>query len=619
MKLRRILGVAAVLASCGLGSAGAQRVTKPGLGTIRLVAGVVTQANEVRPIPLTPFDLVPVAGTSYSDTTSLDGHAEFQVAPGGYQLRSRHPTLIEGRKYSWDLLVKVAAGQTLSVELSNLNAAIDSSAQPVPDRSLSSGTETGQRAVAPEAQLFERVKRGVVRVVAGLGWGSGFFADTLGKGVIITNDHVVEAGNPTVMVDSVTRVPAQILARDHDADIAILRIDPNMCGDCPRLRLLAPAAGAPVAEDGERVIAIGFPLHQERTLTTGIVSSLRDRAVISDVNINHGNSGGPMLVMSGDVLAINTFGDFTTQGGPGISGAILASQANGALQAARVAMIGLPPPGDARLPTMPLFGIPVAEINAIADTVNSKTYRSFNIDASRFQLTLATPISNAVAQRVVEQIVAKDRKKREGAAGLGESEQYSVRKEVRDWGEYVGEGTRPVVTVTINPKLGETTGSLFRRILVASAGAQSQATVRYKGDVRNVTVYRNGAPVETIMSGHSPQTVLQEDTWVSAKDVADMGYVILQVRVFEPDSAGHPPAIAIEIEDLKNPGDPTCVAIKTEVVARIWNDFAPIAEKLGISFVIADPSYVAKRGPDRAQVCHGQAPDAQAMRSPYSH
>lgn len=623
MTFRGVLGAVSALLCTSLANGVAQSPLKPALGTIRLMVGVVTQTNEVRPIPLAPFDLVTVTGLSYSDTTSLSGHAELHVPPGGYQLRSRHPTTIEGRAYSWDLLVKVSAGQLLAIELSNLNAVIDSSAQPTPTGVSPSGSEAGLRAVAPEAQLFEHAKRGVVRVIAGLGWGSGFFADTLGKGIIITNDHVVEAGNPTVMVDSVTRVSAQILARDHDADIAVLRIDPNMCSDCPRLRLLAPTPGAPVAQDGERIVAIGFPLHQERTLTTGIVSSLRETAVISDVNINHGNSGGPMLVMSGEVLAINTFGDFTSQGGPGISGAILASQAAGALRAARIAMIGLPPPGDTRLPTMPLFGIPVAEINAIADTVSSKTYHSFNIDASRFQLTLATPISNAVAQRVVEQIVAKDRKKREGAAGLDASEQFSVREEVRDWGEYVGEDTRPVVTITANPKLGETTGSLFRRMLIATSGAESQATVRYKGDVRDVIVYKNGARVETIMAGHSPQPVLKEDTWVSAKDVADMGYVILQVRTFEPDSAGDPPSIVIEIDDLKNPTDPTCVELKTEAVARIWNDFAPIAEKLDIKFIVANSHYVAKRQPPRADVCLGRTPDEQdpatTAPNPYHH
>ena len=44
---------------------------------------------------------------------------------------------------------------------------------------------------------------------------------------------------------------------------------------------------------GERVLAIGFPLNQDITLTTGIASSVCEGAILSDVNINHGNSGAP--------------------------------------------------------------------------------------------------------------------------------------------------------------------------------------------------------------------------------------------------------------------------------------------------------------------------------------
>ena len=48
------------------------------------------------------------------------------------------------------------------------------------------------------------------------------------------------------------------------------------------------------------------------------VSAVRDRAIISDVNINEGNSGGPLVNMEGAVVGINTFGVPSSKGGPGL-------------------------------------------------------------------------------------------------------------------------------------------------------------------------------------------------------------------------------------------------------------------------------------------------------------
>jgi hypothetical protein len=166
--------------------------------------------------------------------------------------------------------------------------------------------------------------------------------------------------------------------------------------------------------------------------------------------------------------------------------------------------------------------------------------------------------------------IAKDRKKREARAGLPEAERYSEVREYRDWGEYVGAPTTPVVSFSITPKVGETGGSTFRRLML---GQNVQATYRYKGDVRGAQVFRNGKPVVPIRGGHVPVKVFIEDRWVSLKDVADQGVYIFESELMRPDSTGAPPSIVVVIRDLKSPRKLKCLELPTDVVARAWNDF----------------------------------------------
>ena len=68
-----------------------------------------------------------------------------------------------------------------------------------------------------------------------------------------------------------------------------------------------------------------------------------------------------------------------------------------------------------------------------------------------------------------------------------------------------------------------------------------------------------------------------EDSWVSLRDVADLGFYVYSPEVFAPDASGEPPRIRLEIDDLKKLGRVGKADIPSSVVARIWNDFLPYA------------------------------------------
>ena len=143
------------------------------------------------------------------------------------------------------------------------------------------------------------------------GTGSGFVVDR--EGHIVTNNHVVEGADRIVVaLSDETSVEAQVVGTDPATDLAVLSID------VPGEKLFPVELGSSAdLRVGQRAIAIGNPFGLDRTLTTGVVSSLGrplqtsgQRTVYdviqTDAAINPGNSGGPLLDSQGQVIGVNT-------------------------------------------------------------------------------------------------------------------------------------------------------------------------------------------------------------------------------------------------------------------------------------------------------------------------
>lgn len=148
-----------------------------------------------------------------------------------------------------------------------------------------------------------------LQVVPEQGTGSGFIVDD--EGHVVTNNHVIaDAEKLEVTLYDQSSREAEIIGRDPINDIAVLKIDCQ--GSCLPIKL----ANDPELKVGQKVLAIGNPFGLERTLTTGIVSSLGrsldtqtgilDDLIQTDAAINPGNSGGPLLNTRGEVIGVNT-------------------------------------------------------------------------------------------------------------------------------------------------------------------------------------------------------------------------------------------------------------------------------------------------------------------------
>jgi S1-C subfamily serine protease len=152
--------------------------------------------------------------------------------------------------------------------------------------------------------------------------GSGFVIDKAGH--IVTNYHVVQgAKSVEVSFSNHDSMKARVVGKDPGTDIAVLKVD-------ARSRALTPLTlgDSDAVQVGDSVVAIGNPFGLDRSATAGIVSAIQreiqapnsyaiDHVIQTDAAINHGNSGGPLLDSSANVIGVNAQIETGSPGGGG--------------------------------------------------------------------------------------------------------------------------------------------------------------------------------------------------------------------------------------------------------------------------------------------------------------
>src|SRR5947208_6171372 len=174
-------------------------------------------------------------------------------------------------------------------------------------------------------EIYQRYSPGVVNITTTtIGYdfflrpvpmesGTGSAAVIDDQGHIVTNFHVVRGAETLeVTLPDKSKHEARVIGADPDNDLAVIQIS------VPRGRLISIPLGASKGlQVGQKVLAIGNPYGLERTLTTGVISSLGrsiqaengriiEDIIQTDAAINPGNSGGPLLNSQGQMIGINT-------------------------------------------------------------------------------------------------------------------------------------------------------------------------------------------------------------------------------------------------------------------------------------------------------------------------
>ncbi|MFZ5542127.1 MAG: DegQ family serine endoprotease [Pseudomonadota bacterium] len=267
----------------------------------------------------------------------------------------------------------------------------------------------------------EPVQRGV---------GSGFILSA--DGYVMTNAHVVDGADEVIVTLTDKReFKAKLIGSDTRTDVALVKIEANglpfvRLGDINKLKV------------GEWVLAIGSPFNLDNTVTAGIVSAKqRDTGdylplIQTDVAVNPGNSGGPLINMRGEVIGINSQIYSRSGGYMGIS-----------------------------------FAIPIDEAKAVADQLRA----SGRVIRGRIGVQI-TPVTKDVAESI----------------GLGKPVGALVRS-VESGGPAEKAGVEPGDIITkVDGRPVEKSTDVQRMIGGTKPGSRIQLQVFRRGSHRDVTV-----------------------------------------------------------------------------------------------------------------------------------
>ena len=234
--------------------------------------------------------------------------------------QSSAPQIVTGLPDFTRLVEQVGPG-VVNIEATTSNRQANQGQRPMPPE-MEGMPEFFRRFFGPEFQMPGQPGPG--QRMPGASRGSGFIISP--DGYVLTNHHVVTgADRVTVTLSDRRELEAKVIGSDQQYDVALLKVEAR---DLPSIRL----GSSNTLKPGQWVVAIGSPFGFDNSVTAGIVSAT-GRAnqfaeqryvpfIQTDVAINQGNSGGPLLNTSGEVVGINSQ-IFSASGGyMGISFAI---------------------------------------------------------------------------------------------------------------------------------------------------------------------------------------------------------------------------------------------------------------------------------------------------------
>jgi hypothetical protein len=488
--------------------------------------------------------------------TDFEGKAEFEAPPGKYRVSTPQGVDFQGHHYAWEMELNVR-GDSVSVDLSNDNARITDPPSVEPAHKVDDLTI-----------MFQKYQKSVVTVWSEIGSGTGFIVDS--AGLIMTNQHVIGPSElVSVQFDAKRKVAAKVLAIDTERDVAVLYADLGAFPGAVAAPIAAAQAGRELAVEGEKVFTIGSPLGLKKIITSGIVSKVEARAIISDVNINHGNSGGPLFNSFGEVVGITTF-LLPTPNGPSISGIVRIDQTLPTLDQTRKKTKDISLPSSRLLPVEPNDAYPVGPLK---QEIKSPKFdrRPYFFTVGGFDVALVTPVLEYGLKNEVTLAEANEKSKRTKKQIGSVQNSFEPLQDMREWGEYTGE-YKPVLFVQAEPQLRETFLSVLGRELAPSIESYAGGPhFNYRTDFYKMKLFCGVKEIEPIQPIKVATVRNDHSAFVNVTDATYVGFYSYPPDAISP-SCGK---VTLQLFSEKDPDKSESKDLDRKSIDRVWNDFRP--------------------------------------------
>ena len=563
---------------------------------MRLRAAIVGADFAVRVLPQVEFVLVGPDRDSVRIETNLDGIATASLRPGEYQLVSRTPVEVGGRKYAWTLPVTVAPGmETLELTQKNANRpATTLAAAPatppvqLPMPAPAASTTVATRAAEPASPggaplvaastpsgwaaalsslpgpLAPRVRAGVFTVSGSRGRGTGVLVDP--SGVVLTSASLVDAdGEVRVQLDSVTRVRARVVEVNRQKGVAVLRVALAPCRGCAPLRIAGTAAA------GARVFAVSGP-GSRGGIASATIEKADARSVAIDLAATREQAGAPLLAPDGAVLGLVA------------DSARVVPVAEYAGSIARLATSGAAP-SDSLFPVLPGESVP-ASVSAEVRGRSEFDLGPYTRQLDAFRLVLMTPQVAAWRQaRAEKEAAARVAKGEKLAGGRIDPIEGWV-----DWDDHA-RGRRPVVLVSVAPRannkqsvgrgLGSLLGAVTGKINVGDIDLADDGVVfpyygadelkEFYGDVREVTILKDGEPLDPVEEVRIPAALNAGDYASKSRRLPAQVIQVYRAEDFGPRPGGRAARFQVMVRDAASKQG-KLYELDRRMITPVWRD-----------------------------------------------
>ena len=527
------------------------------LSVLHIKVTVVDPDGKATPVPRHALLISdnPASAPPRRIVTTLDGVADIHLRPGSYTVESDKPFAFHGKAYDWTQIVNVRAGRDATLELTAANAEVEAAA--------ASTAPSGSSLETDPLALLMPWQDSVVALWSPIAHASGFVIDS--RGLIATTQRVVgKATSVEVQLTPTTKVEARVVASDPARDVAVLWVEPKAMGS---LRPLPLACGqdakAPAIVDGQEIYAIGTPLREPKSITSGTVRDATPDGIVFDARLPTGSAGGPVFSADGKVLGLSAVVDERDDNARGDSRLIRIDGACDVVASAEKKMTGATPPNATPLPMEPTQTFPLDALKSAAQR-RVGSLNPYQISSTDFDVNFITPVMTFGVQYQAE---LANRREKERGSRTAEPPMVSPLMDFSNWSDYVSDFP-PVLLVRVTPKFEEGFWTKAARAAASTQGMAIPPIKRFSSVFSRMQAYCGDKEV-------TPIHRFTLERRVSETDTIEEGLYVFEPFALNPDC----PSVKLVLHSEKDPKKADSRTVDPNVIQQIKQDFAPLVQK----------------------------------------